>query len=62
MERFEPKSERIITQEEREYLNRVLGSFGLYDASQDECDTPEHQDERWAVEEYDNPCILRSED
>lgn len=62
MERFDQKSERIIAQEEREYLNRVLGSFGLYDASQDIYDTPEHQDEKWAVEPYENPCIIRGED
>lgn len=43
-----PEHERIINNEEREALNRALGALGLYDASQDEYDNPEHpEDERW---------------
>lgn len=45
-----PDNERLINQEEREQLQRVLGSFGLYDASQDVIHSPEHpEDDKWFV-------------
>lgn len=48
-----PEFERIITPEEREYLDRMLGSLGLYDASQDQYDVTEHpEDEQWFPRGY----------
>lgn len=42
--------ERLISIEEREHLQRVLGSIGLYDASQDTYAVTEHpEDRKWAV-------------
>lgn len=42
--------ERPVNEEEREYLTRMLGSLGLYDASQDTFSTTEHpEDEKWIV-------------
>ena len=54
------ENERPINNEEREYLQRVLGSFGLVDALLcDQPETVEHlEDRRWAVLDY-NPCIER---
>lgn len=45
-----------------ERSKRLIGALGLYDASQDVYDVIEHNDEKWAVEPYDNPCIIRGED
>lgn len=45
-----PEEKHLITEEERGILQRTLGSLGLYDASMDFYDVPEHpEDERWIV-------------
>lgn len=51
--------ERLANSEERERLERLLGSFGLYDASQDIYPIQERQDEHWAVVDI-NPNIIQS--
>lgn len=49
MERYE-ESERLVTPEEREELNRILGAYGLYNASQDIYPTIEHpEDDKWII-------------
>lgn len=46
---WEEEMERVVTPTERERLERVLASYGLYDASQDRYEVTEHpEDERWA--------------
>lgn len=53
--------ERLISTEERERLQRALGSFGLYDASQDSYNVTEHpEDRKWPVELDSNPDIILS--
>lgn len=46
---FDERLERPATEEEREYVTRMLGNYGLYDASLDEYNTKYHQDEQWVI-------------
>jgi hypothetical protein len=48
---FSAEYTRLVTPEEREYLERTLGSLGLYDASQDVYSVTEHpEDEKWIIQ------------
>lgn len=61
---FNQENERLITNEEKERLNRALFHYGIVDATL--CDQPateEHPtDRRWAVELDYNPDIILSID
>lgn len=44
------KLERLATEEERDYINRLLGAQGLYDASQDTFELIERPDDsQWII-------------
>mgnify|MGYP003451797186 FL=1 len=50
MEFLEPTEERLITPEEREKLNKTLGSMGLYNAAMDNYIFVEHpEDDTWIL-------------
>lgn len=56
-----------VQYESREHLTsfdertiKLLGAYGLYDASLDIYDTVEREDSRWAVELDSNPNIVPS--
>lgn len=58
MERFDESLERPIDASlDAEYI-KLLGSLGLYDASQDNCKNPTEAPQAWAVQS-DNPNIIR---
>lgn len=55
------KLERLATEEEKEYLQRILGNYGLYDANDGTLGATEHPEDRhWAVELEDQSNIERS--
>jgi len=44
---LERPAELIMSEESIARVRRLIGSLGLYDASQDDYLNPEHDDERW---------------
>lgn len=50
---LKPVVEVLPEELDNERIQRLLGNQGLYDASQDEYNSPFHDDERWIVRSED---------